>query len=89
MNRRSFLSLLTGTASALMLDPERVLWVPGTKAISIPSPHVVSDYDVIMVMQEILRPEMEIIFMSRSTMWEKYFGTVKTYHPPRFTCLPS
>lgn len=35
MNRRSFFSLL---ASALVLDPERVLYVPGKKLISIPKP---------------------------------------------------
>jgi hypothetical protein len=35
MNRRSF---LTALASALVLDPERLLWVPGQKLISIPKP---------------------------------------------------
>ena len=33
MNRRSFLSAL---AASLVLDPERALWVPGKKLISIP-----------------------------------------------------
>lgn len=36
MNRRGFLSALLGTASALALDPERALFVPGKKLISIP-----------------------------------------------------
>ncbi len=35
MNRRSFLSTLLGGA-AVALDPERLLWVPGKKLISIP-----------------------------------------------------
>jgi hypothetical protein len=35
MNRRAFLASL---AAALALDPERALWVPGKKLISIPPP---------------------------------------------------
>lgn len=38
MNRRGFLSALLGTGAAMMLDPERLLWVPGAKTISIPAP---------------------------------------------------
>ena len=34
MNRRSFLSMLAATA---VLDPERLLWVPGAKTIFIPA----------------------------------------------------
>ena len=35
MNRRSFLSALAG---AMVLDPERAIWRPGAKLISIPKP---------------------------------------------------
>lgn len=35
MNRRNFLSALTGFAATAVLDPERLLWKPG-KLISIP-----------------------------------------------------
>ena len=35
MNRRGFLSALVGAA---VLDPERLLWIPGKKLISIPKP---------------------------------------------------
>lgn len=35
MNRRSFLSMLAATA---VLDPERLLWVPGKKTIFVPAP---------------------------------------------------
>lgn len=35
MNRRSFLASLLATAT---LDPERLLWTPGRKLISIPKP---------------------------------------------------
>ncbi len=36
MNRRGFLGGLIGAASAMVLDPEKLLWVPGTKTIFIP-----------------------------------------------------
>ena len=39
MNRRSFLASLAG---ALVVDPERALWKPGAKLISIPRPAVVT-----------------------------------------------
>lgn len=35
MNRRGFLGALAG---ALTLDPERLIWTPGAKLISIPRP---------------------------------------------------
>lgn len=36
VNRRGFLSTLLGVAGVMALDPERALWVPGKKLISIP-----------------------------------------------------
>lgn len=42
MNRRSFLSVLAAT---LVADPERALWVPGKKLISIPKPTIVREID--------------------------------------------
>jgi hypothetical protein len=36
MNRRGFLSMLAGAAAALAADPERALWTPGAKLVSIP-----------------------------------------------------
>ena len=38
MNRRGFFSVLAGMAATATLDPERLLWVPGKKLISIPKP---------------------------------------------------
>jgi hypothetical protein len=38
MQRRQFLGSLAGLASALVLDPEKLLWVPGARLISIPAP---------------------------------------------------
>lgn len=37
MNRRGFFGTLFGGAAAMALDPERLLWVPGKKLISIPA----------------------------------------------------
>jgi hypothetical protein len=42
MNRRGFLGLLAGVAAGAVLDPEKLLWVPGRKLISIPPPAVYS-----------------------------------------------
>jgi hypothetical protein len=36
MNRRGFLGLLAGIASAAVLDPDKLLWVTGRKLISVP-----------------------------------------------------
>lgn len=36
MNRRGFLGALAASAAAFALYPERALWVPGAKTISIP-----------------------------------------------------
>jgi hypothetical protein len=38
MQRRGFLKSLLGASAAMTLDPERLLWVPGTKLISLPKP---------------------------------------------------
>lgn len=38
MNRRGLMSAFTGLAAGMALDPERLLWVPGAKVISVPSP---------------------------------------------------
>ena len=37
MNRRQFVERLIGAGLIATLDPERLLWTPGTKLISIPA----------------------------------------------------
>lgn len=37
MNRRGFLSALIAAGTAAAIDPERLLWTPGKKLVSIPS----------------------------------------------------
>ena len=44
MNRRGFLSILGVVAATAVLDPERLLWVPGAKTISIARPQSIQDY---------------------------------------------
>lgn len=36
MNRREFIGALVGAAAGMAIDPERALWVPRAKLISIP-----------------------------------------------------
>ncbi len=38
MNRRGFLGILGAAIAGATLDPERLLWEPGKKLISIPKP---------------------------------------------------
>lgn len=41
MNRRGFFGLLAGAIAGATLDPERLLWVPGRKLISIPAANAI------------------------------------------------
>ncbi len=69
-SRRGFLSLLGGAAAALVLDPERALWVPGKKLISIPeTPKVVlSTSEMIAAQLEAIRPELKaLMFVAMSS----------------------
>jgi hypothetical protein len=47
MNRRGFLQMLGLASAALTLDPEKLLWVPGQKAIFLPTAIVTPDLDAI------------------------------------------
>lgn len=47
MNRRAFLASLASVAGALTLDPEKLLWVPGRKLISIPATPPVSGFTTV------------------------------------------
>lgn len=41
MNRRSFLGLGAAATAVMVLDPERLLWVPGAKTFFLPSQDLV------------------------------------------------
>lgn len=63
MDRRGFLrSLLTG-AAALTLDPERLLWVPGAKTISIPKAIEPVSFGGVKIVTCQWMPNSEIIFL--------------------------
>lgn len=49
LNRRGFLSLFSAAAATAVVDPERLLWVPGRKSISIPKPRVWKVGDTIQI----------------------------------------
>jgi hypothetical protein len=71
MDRRGFLRRLLAGGAALALDPERLLWVPGEKVISIPPAPVIitpSMADIVAAQIEIVRPELEKLFHS-SALW--------------------
>lgn len=48
MNRRGFLGSLLAAAT---FDPERALWTPGKKTISIPAPRVDNDWGKVEFMR--------------------------------------
>jgi hypothetical protein len=59
LGRRGFLGLLGGAAAELVFDPERALWVPGKKLISIPAPS--EDERILRAIAEITRQQQVII----------------------------
>lgn len=62
LNRRGFLTALVG---AFVADPERALWVPGKKLISIPKPQVQMDPDYAFRLQEGLKA-LESVLIGRT-----------------------
>lgn len=54
MNRRAFLNTLMALAGTAVLDPERLLWVPGAKKIFVMEPIAPCPYyDIEAVMKEL------------------------------------
>lgn len=43
MNRRHFLNVLGAGTAGMVLDPERLLWVPGQRTFFLPSATVIRD----------------------------------------------
>lgn len=72
MNRRGFLSLLGGLASGAVLDPERLLWVPGARLISVPKPTA----DVSSTLREM---EMRIA-AGMGVKYEAYLRRKEAFH---------
>lgn len=60
MNRRQLLKMLAG---AMVMDPERLLWVPGKKMISIPAPlslQWVRDTDAFNILAAVITNELQL-----------------------------
>ena len=76
-SRRGFLGFLASAVATATLDPERLLWVPGQKLISIPSPTVAplfSPEEVMAAMLEQLRPKIRAFMESRPSSFTNVFG---------------
>jgi len=67
MDRRSFITALLGTAAAMTLDPERILWRPNTKLISIPA----ALFSDIASQQDIMRSDLPFLYMASSRLWDR------------------
>jgi hypothetical protein len=73
VNRRGFLSLLGTTLGAATLDPERLLWTPGEKTISIPKNIALARNAAALRAQlEFMRPRMLEIFEQERADHEKF-----------------
>lgn len=60
MDRRSFLLALIAFLG-IALDPERLLWRPGAKVISIPKPNAVGVYDYESIRREVTAECLRIL----------------------------
>ena len=71
--RRNFLGCL---AAALVLDPERALWVPGKKLISIPKPKPpLADGQVLLISYQ---DAAGYVYQESYLAW----GNIPILHPP-------
>jgi hypothetical protein len=87
LTRRAFFSLLGGGAVALA-DPEKCLWVPGARLISIPAPRVrcwsVTEgaWAIQTVRNHLLSGQIEALFCP--PYWPKIGDTINLRIPRRF-----
>ncbi len=79
MNRRAFLSLLGLGATGFVIDPERLLWVPGQKTIFLPPQvRLLSMSEIVDMELRRMLPKLECLFESDNLLWQKLSdGTVK------------
>src|SRR5438876_9425605 len=56
MNRRFFLSSLIASGLTAAIDPERLLWIPGTRTIFIPPPRLCTPviYGIILDLETLI-----------------------------------
>lgn len=63
MNRRGFLGALTAAVTGAVLDPEKLLWHPGAKLISVPRVAAFEDgyLSIDMFAERYIQPYLEAI----------------------------
>ena len=86
MNRRGFFGLLAG-AAALALDPEKALWVPGKKLISIPSGGLMTSEKITYEMLAILSRNVEFVGWTKPARKMKLGDTFGVRKPRAFAAF--
>lgn len=69
MNRRGFLRYLTGAIATATLDPERLLFVPGKRLISIPSVRQATLDEINEISLKYIVPRMADAIFTKSPLY--------------------
>lgn len=84
-SRRSFLAAM---AAACVLDPERLLWVPGAKMISIPARPFLAVGDIVTIggipWRYIVTAEARSIERATDARFKVHYGTAQAYYDRYF-----
>jgi len=62
MNRREWFKLMMTGAAGLVLDPDKLLWVPGQKTIFIPSGRSLTYSQIVSAEYERILPHIRTLF---------------------------
>lgn len=89
MNRRGFIGSIGAALAGTVLDPERLLWVPGQKVISIPkpsvfiTPHQLSEMILSKWKSNLFNPAYDVAFLYSRDIG-KVGHTINVRKPPAF-----
>lgn len=85
MNRRSFFSSLGALAATAVIDPEKLLWQPGKKLISIPAPARLLPYQraIIAAIQELNQRPFDLL-SAKLALWHNWVPGYTFYRDVRF-----
>lgn len=93
MTRRALLAMLAGAVGVAVADPERLLWVPGRKLISIPPaplvypPLVFPEWYLDMVSRDVMLGVRRQLLMADADRQYKIGNTLQLRRPPRWEVL--